>query len=444
MTRISTPCAPSPLAPQTANPTRHGELAAPGISRRTLIAAGGLALGGGALVPALAANETGPIRVALISPTTGVLSSFGISNTYVHGLLAPRLAAGLDTVNLGKRVVKLELYDAASSSEQAASLATRLVADGVHMLIASGTPEMCNPVSDVCEAAGVPCVTTVAPWQGWLFGRKSTPSTGFRWTYHFFSGVEDFADVYTSLFKRAGLGSAVGGLWGDDIDATAFLSAFPQAMAKQSLTLFDAGRVKLAAPDFAPVVRKLMDANVQMVTGNLPPPVALEFFATARRLGYKPRMASIAKAFAFPDTVTQVNQPGVALTNEVWWSPAWPFKSALTGETAPQLCNDFEAATKTPWLQTLGFSHALIDVVAEAVRQAKAPTREGLRDAVARLQVSTVAGVINFKSRHPSLNVCTTPAVGGQWQRQANGRWTLQVVDNTRSPFIPVTSQLTL
>ena len=40
------------------------------------------------------------------------------------------------------------------------------------------------------------------------------------------------------------------------------------------------------------------------------------------------------------------------------------------------------------------------------------------------------------------LNVCSTPAVGGQWLREPDGHWVLQVVDNTRSPFIPVTTAL--
>ena len=69
------------------------------------------------------------------------------------------------------------MHDAASSSQEAAAIATRLAASGVHMMVATGTPEITNPVADVCEAAGVPCVTTVAPWQAWLFGRKGSTAT---------------------------------------------------------------------------------------------------------------------------------------------------------------------------------------------------------------------------------------------------------------------------
>ncbi|MEZ5702300.1 MAG: hypothetical protein R3E42_10655 [Burkholderiaceae bacterium] len=57
-------------------------------------------------------------------------------------------------------------------------------------------------------------------------------------------------------------------------------------------------------------------------------------------------------------------------------------------------------------------------------------------------KVNTVAGPINWQDRHPNQNVCTTPAVGGQWIKDAKGRWVLEVVDNLRSPFIPKTASL--
>lgn len=410
------------------------------MKRRAVLAASAALTGLG--VRAQTRTPADELRVAIISPTTGVLSDFGTSNTYAHQLLAPRLAAGLATQHMGQRRVRLELHDAASSSAKAAAIASALAAEGVHLVLASGTPEICNPVADVCEAAGVPCVTTVAPWQAWFFGRKGHPEKGFRWTYHFFIGLEDFADVYTSLFQRAGLGSNVGVLWPDDIDGAAFQGAFAQAMASRHLHLIDPGRLRLAAPDYTAAATALRAAKAEIVTGVLPAPMALEFLKVAQQVGYHPRMASFAKAFPFPDTVARASQPGMVLTNEVWWSPAWPFRSGLTGASAEQVARGYESATGKPWMQTLGFSHALIDVAAQAVQQAASPTRQGLRDALSRLRAKTVVGPLSFVGRNPSLNVCSTPAVGGQWLQDKQGRWVLEVVDNTRSPFIPVTAKL--
>jgi branched-chain amino acid transport system substrate-binding protein len=406
----------------------------------------GSALGAAGLAwPALRsqAAEEQVIKVAWISPQTGALSSFGITDQYAVQLLAPQLKAGFDGPGGVRRRVEVTLHDAASSPAKAQALARELTAAGTHLLLTTATPEVVNPVSDVCEAAGVPCVSSVVPWQAWFLARGGEPVKGFNWTYHFFAGLEDFADVYSALLARARMGTQVGGLFGDDIDATAFLRAFPPAFAKRGLDLVVPQRVAFADPDWTPVVTKLRDAKVRMVTGVLPPPLAAAFFKTAQKLGYKPELASIAKAFPFHDVVAQIHQPGLTLTNEVWWSPAWPFKSSLTGSGSAQLAKDYETRTGRQWVQTLGFSHALLEVAAEAARSAEQPDRAALRTSLRRLRVNTVVGQINWLDRHPNQNVCTTPAVGGQWMRNAQGRWVLEVVDNTRSPFIPQTAQLT-
>lgn len=385
-----------------------------------------------------------PVRVAWISPQTGALSAFGVSDRYVHGLLTPRLKAGLDSDGGSRRAIDVGLHDAASSPARARELAGSLVASGVQMIVATATPEICNPVSDVCEAAKVPCLTTIVPWQAWYFARGGSATRRFDWTYHFFCGLEDFADVYSALMASAGLGQKVGGLFGDDIDADAFLNALPAAFRKRGLDLQVPMRPRLAQPDWADVATRFRDARIDMVTGVLPPPLAIGFFDAARAIGYTPRMASIAKAFPFPETVEAVHRPGLALTNEVWWSPAWPFSSSLTGMRASDLAKAYEEGIGRQWVQTLGFSHALLEAVAQTCRTARTTDRAGLRESLARVRVNTVTGPISFRDRHPNHNVCTTPAVGGQWMRNAEGRWVLQVVDNTRSPFIPRTADLTI
>ena len=60
-------------------------------------------------------------------------------------------------------------------------------------MLATSTPEVVNPVSDACEAAGVPCISTVVPWEAWYFGRGAKPGkpSPFRFTYHFCFGVAE-------------------------------------------------------------------------------------------------------------------------------------------------------------------------------------------------------------------------------------------------------------
>ena len=48
-----------------------------------------------------------------------------------------------------------------------------------------------NPVADACQAAGVPCISTVLPRQAWYFGRgaKEDDKAAFKFTYPFSFGV---------------------------------------------------------------------------------------------------------------------------------------------------------------------------------------------------------------------------------------------------------------
>ena len=62
----------------------------------------------------------------------------------------------------------------------------------VDLMLTTSTPEKVNPVSDACEAAGVPCISTVVPWEAWYFGRgreARRTTTPFKFVYHFCFGV---------------------------------------------------------------------------------------------------------------------------------------------------------------------------------------------------------------------------------------------------------------
>ena len=88
--------------------------------------------------------------------------------------------------------------------------------DEVDLIVVSSTPETVNPVSDQCEANGVPCISTVAPWQAWyLDATGNAPGMeGFAWTYPLLLGPRGH---HRRLPRHVGRGrrnnKVVGGLW---------------------------------------------------------------------------------------------------------------------------------------------------------------------------------------------------------------------------------------
>ncbi len=171
------------------------------------------------------------------------------------------------------------------------------------MLVAS-TPETTNPVADQCEANGVPCISSVAPWQPWFFGRQRRPrEAGFEWTYHFFWGLEDIIAVFIDMWSQVDTNKVVGALWPNDGDGNAWGDkklGFPPALAKAGYKIVDPGRYQNGTEDFSAQIAKFKAADVEIVTGVPIPPDLTTFWKQAAQQGFQPKIASVGKALLFP------------------------------------------------------------------------------------------------------------------------------------------------
>ena len=113
--------------------------------------------------------------------------------------------------------------DTQSNSNRAAEVTNELILnDHVDLVLVSSAPETVNPVSDQCELNGTPCISTVAPWQAWMFNRGSNPQKGFESTFHFFWGFEDIISVFANMWDSITTNRKVGGLFPNDEDGRAW------------------------------------------------------------------------------------------------------------------------------------------------------------------------------------------------------------------------------
>lgn len=116
------------------------------------------------------------------------------------------------------------------------------------------TPETTDPVSDQCEANGMPCITTMVPWEAWFFGRGGDPAVGFDWTYHFFWGIGRINDVFLGMWDLDETNRVVAGLWPNDGDGNAWgdpATGIPAAIAAAGYDLVDPGRYPSLSDDFS-------------------------------------------------------------------------------------------------------------------------------------------------------------------------------------------------
>jgi branched-chain amino acid transport system substrate-binding protein len=400
---------------------------------------GGLDQGGGGSTNG---GSGGTIKIGYVSPQTGALAPFGEADTYVIGAMTKYFKDNPLEVGGQKYAVQVILKDAASDSKRAGEAAASLINnDAVDLILASSTPDIVNPVADQCEANGVPCITTVAPWQPYYLGRGGTPDKPFKWTYHFFWGLEDVEAVQLDIWSQVPTNKKAGALWPNDPDGKAWgdkVNGFGPVVGKQGYSIIDPGFYPNGTQDFTAQISRFKAENAQVLLGVPIPPDFVNFWKQAKQQGFHPKIATIGKALLFPSVINSIGDIGNNLATEVWWSPNHPFKSSLTGQSAKELADAYETATSKQWTQPLGFAHALFEVAAAAVKRAGSTDKQKVADALKSLQVSTIVGDLDW-TKGPVPNVAKTPLTGGQWRKTSGGKYPfdLVIVSNKLAPQIP-------
>ncbi len=415
------------------------------LTRRTLLKSGAAAAATLA-TPAIAGNST--IKIGYVSPQSGPLSAFSEADSYmIDKFVKTASAQGLN--------VDVVVKDSQSNPNRAAEVARELIVrDEVNLICVASTPETTNPVCTIAEAEEVPVISSVAPWQPWFIGQQGNPGDPSTWqefdyVHHFFWGLEDNVSVFLNMWNSIESNKVLSALWPNDGDGNAWASdvGMPPAAAAAGFQLVDPGRYQNLTDDFSAQINAFKQANAEIFTGIPIPPDFTTFWTQAKQQGYNPKMASIAKALLFPESVQQLGDLGHNLTCEVYWTPSFPFKSSLTGESNADLAAGFEEAEGRQWTQPVGFTHALFEVAANAIKRAGDPTNgDSLAEAVGATSLDTVVGNIGWgKDNLPPFarkNVAKTPLVGGQWRRQDDGGFDLKIVENGNAPEIPLEGTL--
>jgi branched-chain amino acid transport system substrate-binding protein len=392
-----------------------------------------------------AAQRARTLKIGYVSPQTGPLAGFGETDSFVVAGIRKVVGKGL-SIRGTSMPVEILVRDSQSDPNRAAEVASRLIlSDKVDLVLVSSTPETTNPVSDQCEANGMPCISSVCPWQPWFFGRGGKPDTGFKSTYHFFWGLEDIIAVFVDMWNTLPTNKVVGALWPNDGDGNAWGDAqrgFPPALASAGYKLVDPGRYPNLTDDFSAQISAFKKEKVEIVTGVPIPPDWTTFWKQAAQQGFKPKIASVGKALLFPRSVEALGDLGDGMSTEVWWTPRHPFKSSLTGASAGELGAAYTRETKKQWTQPLGFTHALFEVAVDVLkRTASVDDKGAIVTAIRATNLNTVVGPISW-AKGPVPNVTKTPLVGGQWGRGKEFRFDMTIVSNRTAPNIPASGKL--
>jgi branched-chain amino acid transport system substrate-binding protein len=424
--------------------TRREFISSTGYGAGALAMAGPLAFS----TPAIAAD--GAIKVGFVSPLTGPLAGFGETDPYILTLVRKALAKG---VTIGGKTYAVEIIDKDTQSDPVRSgqLAKELIeSDKVDLMLSTSTPEVVNPVADACEAAGVPSLSTVMPWEAFYFGRGAKPGqpSPFKWSYLFSFGAHDFFNCYVSQWNGpVKTNKKVAVLYPNDADGNGIRNHLAPALAKAGFTIVDPGGYEDGTTDFSSQIAKFKAENCEIFNTFPIPPDFATFWRQAAQQGYTRmvKIAQIAKTGLFPSQVEALGSLGPGLATACYWHKDFPYKSPLTGLASKEIAEGYEKASGKQWTQQLGATMSLFDAGIAALQASGDPlNKAGVAKAISTLKAPTTVGVIDF-TKGPAPNCVNTDIIGSQWVKaKPGGKFKLDMVitENANDKNVPVQAQL--
>ncbi len=418
-----------------------------GITRRKLMVTTGAAAAAMTFLrPAWAADT---LKVGFISPRTGPLAGFGETDGYVLEVVRKAIGEGIE---IGGKTYAVEIIDADTQSDpsRAGQLAKDLINNqSIDMMLVISTPETINPVSDACEAAGIPCLSTVMPWQAWYFGRGAKPGepSPFKWTYHFGFGVEEFHKTYVSQWNLLETNKKVGVMYPNDADGNAIRANLAPLLQKDGFTIVDPGAYETGTTDFSSQIALFKQEGVEIINSFPIPPDFATFWRQAAQQGLhrQVKIVQVAKTGLFPSTIEALGPLGVNIGSAAYWHKDFPYKSSVAGVSGPELADGYEAQSGKQWTQQLGATLSLFDAGFEALKTSSDPkSKEAVAKALSTLNTITIAGKVDFTSG-PVPNVSPGPIIGTQWIKAPEGskfQFDYVVTENATDPNVPVAAKL--
>lgn len=353
------------------------------LARRHFIAF--VAAAAAAIAPQAHAQSSTPIKIGAILDQSGPVAPLGqFTRIGIDMALKEVNAAG----GVRGRPIQLEVLNAESKPDLAASLAIRLSGDADVMAIIGGNfASSSNSIGATVEKQAIPYITPTA-----LLNDAQA-----KWKYTFFT-LAEFSDMAKQIlvyaqkkgYKKAGL-IRVEREYGEQ--GSKFLHQFA---AQYGVTLVAEERGADGDRDFSAQLTKIRQANPDFVVVWFANPGGSLVLKNARQLGMtQPMMAPISMDGSVTIKLGGPAAEGVVITSQIAGSEPLPRQKAFIDAYAKAhpdapAPNSFEAV-----------GYDLVKMTVEALKKVDPPyTRAKVRDAIAALDYQGAGTVVKYKNRN--------------------------------------------
>lgn len=396
------------------------------------------------------AEEGGEIKAGYVIPVTGAMAAFGAAgqwqldwfnkNTWKDGII------GGD----GKKYkMTAKIYDSQSDSNRSSQVTSdAILNDGAMLVGASSSAANVIPVAAMAESLETPGIHYDVPGDAWA-AAQTDAGGAYKWNWCSWWVGKDLVGNFVKMWNLIPHNKTVGALWVNDADGMVFANALPGLFKELGFTLVDPGRFEVGTEDFTAIIGQFKKEGVELVCGMANPPEFTNYVKQCAQQAFKPKITTCAKALLFPSAIDSLGDLGDGMTVEAWYHPKYAYKSEVTGMTAQQYCDDFEATTGQQWTAPICFIGAF-ELWTDVIRRATNPLdKASIVEAIKATKVTLTGGpvdwTVNPEPKFGIPNFCAKPLAGGQWVKDPSGKHKYMqelVASEQDATNIPVTAQM--
>lgn len=356
------------------------------LTRRSLLKAGALT-GIGVALAACSSAPTAPdkIKIGAVIPLTGRFAAGGEQVKAGYELVVEAINKAGGAEFQGKKIpLELIILDDESDPAKTVQKFEQLNSSNqVHVYFGGFG-------SDLHSAAAAIAEKNKIPYMGVAFALKSIHEKGFKYLFSPFPKSPQIAA--TSIEMLAALpnkpAKVIGFIeksdWGVEMD-----KAWAVEAQKRGIQ-YVKEEYAPGAKDFAPMILKAKEVAADVVVGIPSPPDGIAITKQMKELDFNPKASFMIRSSDNLSWITALGKDGdFTLT-----MPGWATDVKFPGTA--ELSAAHQAKYGKPAAAVTGPAYAMGQILVDAVKRAKTLDRDGLRDAIAATNMTTVTGPVKF------------------------------------------------